>query len=113
APLGCALSNVSGVAGVPFDAVRGTTYLVAVAAPWSAHAGEFTIESLRVPAVRFPGISLAGDLDVILDPLLSPNAAFSARMPRATAYRIAATARGACVHVSLLQLPSLSSPAIA
>jgi hypothetical protein len=111
--LGCDVSNVSGVAGVPFDAVRGTTYLVAVAAPWSALSGEFTIESVRVPAARFPGMSLARDRDVVLDPLLRPNAAFSARMPHAATYRIAATARGACVHVSLLRRPSASSAAIA
>jgi hypothetical protein len=34
--LGCDVSDVSGVAGVPFDVQSGTTYLVAVAAPYDA-----------------------------------------------------------------------------
>jgi hypothetical protein len=87
-PLGCDLSNVSGVAGVPFDAVRGMTYLVAVSAPWSALAGEFTIESVRVASAKFPGITLARDRDVVLDPLLRPNAAFSLGMPQTSAYAL-------------------------
>ena len=104
-PLGCDLTNVAGVAGVPFDATGGTTYLVAVAAPWSAEAGEFAITSFVVPPVRFPGIRLAHDADVLLDPLLRPSAAFSVRMKAGTTYRINATARGACVHAELLRQP--------
>jgi hypothetical protein len=104
-PLGCDLTNASGVAGVPFDAARGTTYLVAVAAPWSAEVGEFIVTSVLVPPVTFPGIRLAHDADVLLDPLLRPSAAFSVRMREATTYRINATARGACVQVDLLRQP--------
>jgi hypothetical protein len=103
--LGCDLTNVSGVAGVPFDAARGATYLVAVAAPWSAEVGEFAITTFIVPPVRFPGIRLVGEADVLLDPLLRPSAALSVRMKAATTYRINATARGACVHVDLLRQP--------
>lgn len=104
-PLGCDLTNASGIAGVPFDAVPGTTYLVAVAAPWSAEVGEFAIKTDLVPPVTFPGIRLAHDADVLLDPLLRPSAAFSVRMREATTYRINATARGACVHTALLRQP--------
>jgi hypothetical protein len=104
-PLGCDLTNVAGVAGVPFDAVRGTTYLVAVAAPWSAEVGEFAIATVLVPPVTFPGTRLVHDADVLLDPLRRPSAAFSVRMKAATAYRINATARGACVHTDLLREP--------
>lgn len=99
--LGCGLSDVSGVAGVPFDATRGTTYLIAVAAPWDAVAGEFQLESVVVPPAKLPGATLAGDADVSLDPLLHPAVAFSVRLREATTYRINATARGACVHVEL------------
>jgi hypothetical protein len=99
--LGCGLSDVSGVAGVPFDATRGSTYLIAVSAPWDAVAGEFSIESVVVPAVRLPGVGLAHDADVSLDPLLHPAAAFSVQLRPATTYRIDASARGACVHLEL------------
>ncbi len=101
--LGCGISDVSGVAGVPFDATRGATYLIAVAAPWDAVAGEFTLESVVVPAAKFPGAPLARDADVTLDPLLHPAVAFSVRLREATTYRINATARGTCVHVELLR----------
>lgn len=111
-PLGCDLSNTAGIAGVPFDAVRGTTYLVAVAAPYSAEVGEFALESVRVPDVRFPGISLAHDRDVALDPLLRPGVAFSVRLQRGKTYRIAATARDACVHIALLRQPVSTADAL-
>lgn len=101
--LGCGLSDVSGVAGVPFDATRGATYLIAVAAPWDAVAGAFSLESVVVPAVRLPGAGLARDADISLDPLLHPASAFSIRLRPAVTYRIDASARGACVHLELRQ----------
>jgi hypothetical protein len=111
--LGCGLSDVSGVAGVPFDATRGTTYLIAVSAPWDAVAGEFSIESVVVPAVKLPGVGLARDADVSLDPLLHPAAAFSVQLRQATTYRINAAARGACVHLELRQNATASAPDLA
>lgn len=111
--LGCGLSDVSGVAGVPFDATRGTTYLIAVAAPWDAVAGEFTLESVVVPAAKFPGAPLTRDADVSLDPLLHPAVAFSVHLRKATTYRIDATARGACVHVELLRSAASSAADLA
>jgi hypothetical protein len=100
--LGCALTDATGVAGVPFDAARGATYLVAVAAPWDARSGTFTIESAVVPPVRFPGVRLGRNADVSLDPLLHPAAAFSVLLHEASTYRIDASAPGACVSVKLL-----------
>jgi len=111
--LGCGLSDVSGVAGVPFDATRGATYLIAVAAPWDAVAGEFTLESVVVPAAKLPGAPLARDADVSLDPLLHPAVAFSLRLRQGTTYRINATARGACVHVELLRSAAVSAADLA
>jgi hypothetical protein len=107
--LGCELTDASGVAGVPFDAKRGMTYLIAVAAPWDAKAGGFTLETAIVPPVKFPGALLVHDADVRLDPLLRPGAAFSVRLRQGMTYRFAASARpSACVEVSLLQ-PSARS----
>jgi hypothetical protein len=100
--LGCALSDESGVAGVPFDAERGTTYLIAVAAPWDARVGGFTVETATVPPVNLTaGKHLGRDADVTLDPLLRPGAAFSVRLRQAVTYRIDASAPSACVHLSL------------
>jgi len=104
--LGCDLSNVSGVAGVPFDVQRGTTYLVAVAAPYDAQAGGFELQSFAVPPVSFPGVRLTRDVDLRLDPLLHPSAAFSVRLHEGATYRINATAPKACVHVELLRRPA-------
>jgi hypothetical protein len=104
--LGCDVSDASGVAGVPFDAQAGTTYLVAVAAPYDAQAGNFELQSVAVPSASFPGARLARDLDVRLDPLLRPSAAFSVRLHEGATYRINATAPGACVHVELLRRPA-------
>lgn len=104
--LGCDVSDVSGVAGVPFDAEAGKTYLVAVAAPYDAQAGSFNLQSVAVPSVTFPGVRLQRDADLRLDPLLRPSAAFSVRLREGTAYRINATAAGACVHVELLRRPA-------
>jgi hypothetical protein len=101
--LGCALTDTSGIAGVPFDAERGATYLVAVAAPWDARSGGFTIESAVVPAVRFPGARLGRNVTVRLDPLLRPAAALAVRLHEGASYRINAAARDACVHVKLLR----------
>jgi hypothetical protein len=109
--LGCELTDTSGVAGVPFDAERGTTYLVAVAAPWDARSGGFTIETAKVPSVRFPGSPLAHDADVELDPLLHPGAAFSVRLAQGVTYRIAAWGGRACVHVALLEPKTTSADA--
>jgi hypothetical protein len=104
--LGCDVSDVSGVAGVPFDVQRGTTYLVAVAAPYDAQAGGFELQSFVVPPVSFPGVRLARDVDLRLDPLLHPSAAFSVRLRQGVTYRINATAPNACVHVELLRRPA-------
>jgi hypothetical protein len=112
APLGCDISNAAGVAGVPFDATRGDTYVIAVAAPWSDAGGEFALESFRVPAVRFPGIRVSRDRDVALDPLLQPAAAASVQLRGGTTYRIAATAKNACVHASLLRRPDANAGAL-
>ncbi|HXK16070.1 MAG TPA: hypothetical protein VNH45_16180, partial [Gaiellaceae bacterium] len=98
---------------VPFDATRGATYLIAVAAPWDAVAGEFTLESVAVPAAKLPGAPLARDADVSLDPLLHPAVAFSLRLRQGTTYRINATARGACVHVELLRSAAVSAADLA
>jgi hypothetical protein len=111
--LGCGVSDVSGVAGVPFDATRGSTYLVAVAAPWDAVAGEFTIESVVVPAVKVPGVRLTRDADVSLDPLLHPAVAFSVQLRQGTTYRINAAARGACVHLELRRNATASAADLA
>jgi hypothetical protein len=111
--LGCDVSAASGVAGVPFDAVRGTTYLIAVAAPWDAVAGEFALESVVVPPVKLPGVRLARDADVSLDPLLHPAVAFSVQLRQATTYRINAAARGACVHVELRRDATVSAADLA
>jgi hypothetical protein len=111
--LGCGMSDTSGVAGVPFDAERGATYLIAVAAPWDAVAGNFTIESVVVPAVHLPGLRLSRDADVSLDPLLHPAVAFSVQLRQATTYRISATARGACVHLDLRRNATASADNLA
>jgi hypothetical protein len=106
--LGCELSDQSGVAGVPFDAVRGQTYLIAVAAPWDARSGGFTLETATVPLVKLPGSPLTHDADAKLDPLLRPGIAYSVRLAEGVTYRFAAAARTACVHVALLE-PSARS----
>jgi hypothetical protein len=111
--LGCDVSGVSGIAGVPFDAVRGATYLVAVAAPWTAVAGEFTIESIVVPLAKLPGAPLGRDADVSLDPLLHPANAFSLQLRPAVTYRINAAAHGACVHLELRRSIAASAAAVA
>ena len=99
---GCALTDESGVAGVSFDAERGAKYLVAVAAPWDARVGGFTLETAVVPPVAFPGTRLGRDADVRLDPLLRPGVAFSVALHEGVTYRIGASAGSGCVHVSLL-----------
>lgn len=104
--LGCDVSDVSGVAGVPFDVQLGTTYLVAVAAPYDAQAGGFELQSVVVPPVSFPGVRLTRNVDLRLDPLLHPSAAFSVLLRQGATYRINATAPNACVHVELLRRPA-------
>ena len=111
--LGCDVSDVSGVAGVPFDVQSGTTYLVAVAAPYDAQAGGFELQSFVVPPVSFPGVRLARDVDLRLDPLLHPSAAFSVRLHEGATYRINATAPNACVHVELLRRPAAAGIGVA
>ncbi len=111
--LGCDLSGASGVAGVPFDAVHGATYLIAVSAPWTAVAGEFSLETVVVPPVTLPGVPLTRDVDVKLDPLLRPAAAYSVQLRQAATYRINAAARGECVHVELRRNASTSSADLA
>lgn len=106
--LGCELTDASGVAGVPFDAERGTSYLIAVAAPWDARVGGFTIETATVAPVKLPGAPLAHDAEVRLDPLLRPGIAFSLKLRQGITYRVNATAPAACLQVSLLR-PSASS----
>lgn len=101
--LGCELTGTSGIAGVPFDTVRGTTYLVAVAAPWDAVSGGFTLETATVPPIRFPGVRLSGDANVTLDPLLHPSSVFSAELRQGVSYRIDASSQAACVHVAVLE----------
>jgi hypothetical protein len=113
ADLGCALADTSGVAGVPFDVTRGASYLVAVAAPWDARVGAFTIETFVVPPVKLPGAQLARDADLTLDPLLRPSAAFSVQLRQAVTYRIDATAPNACLHVTLLRRPTPSAETLA
>jgi hypothetical protein len=107
--LGCELTDTSGAAGVPFDAARGATYLVAVAAPWDANSGGFTIETAVVPPVKFPGSRLAHSADVRLDPLLRPGAVFSVRLAQAATYRFDGSAGSACVHLALLKPAATSS----
>ena len=107
--MGCSLTDVSGVAGVSFDAARGTAYLIAVAAPWDARVGGFTLETASVPPVKLSGALLARDAQVTLDPLLRPGAAFSVRLEQGVTYRInASTAPTACVQVLVLH-PSARS----
>lgn len=106
--LGCELTDASGVAGVPFDAVRGQTYLVAVAAPWDARSGGFTLETAAVPLAKLPGPPLRNDANATLDPLLRPGTAYSVRLEEGVTYRFAGAARTACVHVALLR-PSARS----
>ena len=106
--LGCELTDASGVAGVPFDAERGTTYLIAVAAPWDARVGGFTIQTATVAPVKLPGAPLARDANAGLDPLLRPGIAFSLKLRQGVTYRVNATAPGACLQVSLLH-PSARS----
>jgi hypothetical protein len=106
--LGCELTDSSGVAGVPFDAVRGQTYLIAVAAPWDARSGGFTLETATVPVVKLPGSPLGTDADTRLDPLLRPGVAYTVRLAEGVTYRFGATARTACVHLALLE-PSARS----
>lgn len=108
--LGCGVSDLSGVAGVPFDATRGATYLIAVSTPWDAVAGEFSLESMVIPPVQLPGARLTRDADVLLDPLLHPAVAFSVELHEGKTYRINAAARGTCVH---LELRRSSSPSAA
>jgi hypothetical protein len=100
--LGCEMTDQSGVAGVPFDAEAGKTYLVAVAAPWDARVGGFKLETASVPLVRFPGPRLVRDATTKLDPLLRPGAAFSVRLRQGVTYRFNASAGPACVETSLL-----------
>ena len=97
------------MAGVPFDAGRGATYLIAVAAPWDANSGGFTIETALVPPVKFPGSPLARSADVKLDPLLRPGAVFSVRLAQAATYRFDGSAGSACVHLALLKPAATSS----
>jgi hypothetical protein len=111
--LGCDVSGASGVAGVPFDATAGATYVIAVAAPWSATTGEFTLDSSLVPPVTFPGRRVAQDIDLRLDPLLRPSAALSVPARAGTTYRIDATARSSCVHVELLRTAVVDSDVLA
>jgi hypothetical protein len=103
ADLGCEVTGASGVAGVPFDTVRGTTYLIAVAAPYDAVSGGFQLETAAVPPIKFPGTRLSRDADVRLDPLLHPGAVFSAQLSQGISYRIAATGPAACVHLAVLR----------
>ncbi len=108
--MGCALTDVSGVAGVAFDADRGTQYLLAVAAPWDARVGGFTLETASVPAVKLQGTELTRDARVTLDPLLRPGVAFSVRLRQGVTYRINATGTpGACLRVLVLR-PSANAP---
>jgi hypothetical protein len=111
--LGCDVSGASGVAGVPFDATAGTAYVIAVAAPWSATAGEFTLDSSLVPPVTFPGQHVAQHIDLRLDPLLRPSAALSVPARAGTTYRIDATAPSSCVHVELLRTAVVDSDVLA
>jgi hypothetical protein len=101
--LGCELTGTSGVAGVPFDTVRGTTYLIAVAAPFDAVSGGFTLETATVPPIRFPGVRLSHDANVTLDPLLHPGVVFSVPLRQGVTYRIDGSSPASCVHVTVLK----------
>jgi hypothetical protein len=92
-----------------FDAERGIAYLIAVAAPWDARVGGFTLETASVPPVKLRGAPLARDAQVTLDPLLRPGVAFSVRLRQGVTYRVNAVATpAACVQVLIL-LPSARS----
>ena len=108
--IGCALTDVSGIAGVAFDANRGVQYLIAVAAPWDARVGGFTLETASVPAVRLKGTELTHDARVVtLDPLLRPGVAYSVRLRQGVTYRVSATATpNACLQALVLR-PSAKS----
>ena len=110
---GCALTDASGVAGISFDGERGARYLVAVAAPWDARTGGFTLEAAAVPPVKFPGPPLSRNADVRLDPLLRPGAAFSTMLREGVTYRIGASARSGCVHLALLRRTARSAEEVA
>jgi hypothetical protein len=101
--LGCEVTGTSGVAGVPFDTTQGSTYLIAVAAPYDAVSGGFTLETASVPPIKFPGTRLAHDANVTLDPLLHPSAVYSVVLREGVSYRIAATAPASCVHAAVLR----------
>ena len=62
-----------------------------------------------VPPVKLPGVRLARDADLSLDPLLHPAAAFVVELRQATTYRVNAAARGACVHLELRQNATASA----
>ena len=106
--MGCALTDRAGVAGVAFDAERGTTYLIAVAAPWDARVGGFTLETSNVPAASVPGNRLVRDADLKLDPLLRPSAVLSIVLRPGVTYRVNATGSAGCVVLTLLR-PDASS----
>jgi hypothetical protein len=107
--MGCALTDISGVAGVAFSAESGIQYLIAVAAPWDARVGGFTLETASVPAVKLKGIELTRAAQVTLDPLLRPGVAFSLRLRQGVTYRINATGNpSVCLQVLVLR-PSATS----
>jgi len=53
-PLGCALTDTSGVAGLAFDAQRGLSYLIAVAAPAVSQNGRSSSGNTSTPTSPVP-----------------------------------------------------------
>jgi hypothetical protein len=101
--LGCDQTSSAETAGVPFDAVRGVTYLIAVASPYDAESGSFVIKTSVVPPLVFPGQLLRRSANVTLDPLLRPGIVFSLRLRAGVSYRIEASAESSCLHVAVLR----------
>ena len=101
--LGCAATNVKGIAGVSFDARRGSRYLVLVGAQEDSARSTFRLELFAPPVATPPGATLpARGARSVLDPLTKPEEAWSRALVAGRTYRInLAPDRGECLSLSL------------
>ena len=89
-PIACGLTNVLGFAGVTFNPVPNSTYLIRVAQLWDSVAGTFSLGVFGLPAAAAPpGTPLnpngsAGELDSTFN----TTAAYSVRLRAGRTYKV-------------------------
>ena len=101
--LGCSATDAKGIAGVSFDARKGSRYLVLVGAQEGSARSTFRLELFAPPVAHPPGTPLpVRGVRSVLDPLTKPEEAWSTGLVAGRSYRInLAPDRDRCLSLSL------------